>query len=40
LIPAVQRILEGQPVASPVYIEPALLTRANCREYSKLVAAV
>jgi ribose transport system substrate-binding protein len=40
LIPAVQRILEGQPVASPVYIEPALLTRANCHEYSKLVAAV
>jgi ABC-type sugar transport system substrate-binding protein len=40
LIPVVQRILEGQPVASPIYIEPVLLTPANCREYSKLVAAV
>jgi len=40
LIPVVQRILEGQSVASPIYIEPALLTRANCRDYAKLAAAV
>ena len=40
LVPAVQRMLSGESVASPVYIEPVLLTSANVRQYPKLAAAV
>ena len=40
LVPVVQSILSGQQVGSPIYLEPALLTATNCRDYPKLRAAV
>jgi ABC-type sugar transport system substrate-binding protein len=40
LIPVVQRVLSGESVAGPVYIEPALLTSANVRQYSSLAASI
>jgi len=40
LVPAVQSILNGHSVASPIYIEPALLTASNCHLYQRLMTAV
>ena len=40
LIPVVQRVLSGESVVGPVFIQPVLLTRANVRQYSKLAALV
>jgi hypothetical protein len=40
LIPVVQRVLSGESVAGPLFVQPVLLTRANVRQYPKLAALV